>query len=909
MQAINTFCDKICEVCTKRCYQHQISRWTVDTKTAPYLPNELKQRNCLVVCNRCKTHLSSKKNIAPSKSYWNNLDPASIPEVIAELSQAEQRVSSRIIPFVKIIKLSGIFGQYCFQGQAVLFAQDVFEVTENLPNMLPRTTNNAGIVVITERLENINVTRQFSVCRQKVYNALYWLVANNPLYKDVTIDQNVAINEEDIIRVEKASVEIAVETNEEPTGDASAYVEISDSSRIIRASWNQGNDLILTSGFAGVQCCAMTLANILRASILSPQYWSSNILNLNMLTGDQIYSNIRFHMARNLAAYSIEYDQYLLVRNFKVIKDDLVTFGKTFRITFDEEPSIYGSLNDKLNEANLGSTLRQGLEDLFMVHNAGILITDGQSFGVMHYDNKYYFSNSHSCGRKGSRANDNHGKACVIECDTFDEFVRIRKRTTGSKNVQFTLDYVDVEVFEIHDDSKETETHQSTERVAAAAASQMINFQQELTDQIIPLQTSVMAPIDVMQPNVEDEIQVSRNLNDITRKTKDNIVNVDHELKAEEFAWYFLFPYGKNGFKEGRPVKITALDYFQFRILGSDTRFQSNDYLFYALSFFEYYRIKSTILACGKKIVNQEGAVEDVHLYVKNLRGSAAYWRSALNELLAQIRCLGAPTYFLTFSSNDLNWLDQRKALLIADGRPDVDPSTLDIYETQQLIERYPVILSRHFIVRVNALMKFIKNNDEVFGGKVTDHLWRIEFQNRGSPHLHMVVWIENHSEFDTEEGKLLLDRNCCCKIPTEEEDPELYELVKKCQIHRHTQTCTKNNTSVRCRLNFPRQECDETRIVSHSSDDFLRNGGRICLLKRQKEYAWVNNFHPQLLRLWKGNMDIQPCGSNEAIAYYIAKYLSKAEPEGVHSGIAQAIQQKFNAKSLIFPARCSGYV
>ena len=37
---------------------------------------------------------------------------------------------------------------------------------------------------------------------------------------------------------------------------------------------------------------------------------------------------------------------------------------------------------------------------------------------------------------------------------------------------------------------------------------------------------------------------------------------------------------------------------------------------------------------------------------------------------------------------------------------------------------------------------------------------------------------------------------------------------------------------------------------------------------------------------------DIQPCGSNEAIAYYIEKYLPKAEPEGVDSGIAQAIQQ-----------------
>ncbi|GIY94547.1 uncharacterized protein CEXT_770581 [Caerostris extrusa] len=94
----------------------------------------------------------------------------------------------------------------------------------------------------------------------------------------------------------------------------------------------------------------------------------------------------------------------------KSSKHDLVTFCKRFRITFDEEPSIHGSLNDKLNEANLGSTLRQGLEDLFMLHNAGILITGGQSFGVMHYDNKYYFSISYSCGRKGSRANYNHRK-------------------------------------------------------------------------------------------------------------------------------------------------------------------------------------------------------------------------------------------------------------------------------------------------------------------------------------------------------------------------------------------------------------------------------------------------------------------------------------------------------------------
>ena len=50
-----------------------------------------------------------------------------------------------------------------------------------------------------------------------------------------------------------------------------------------------------------------------------------------------------------------------------------------------------------------------------------------------------------------------------------------------------------------------------------------------------------------------------------------------------------------------------------------------------------------------EKKINQVGVVKDIHLYVKNLRGSAAYWKSALNELLAQMKCLGPPTYFVTY--------------------------------------------------------------------------------------------------------------------------------------------------------------------------------------------------------------------------------------------------------------------
>lgn len=60
--------------------------------------------------------------------------------------------------------------------------------------MLPRSTQEAGIVVITECLENLNITREFSVCREKLFCALRWLFENNPLYKDVIFNYNVEFN-------------------------------------------------------------------------------------------------------------------------------------------------------------------------------------------------------------------------------------------------------------------------------------------------------------------------------------------------------------------------------------------------------------------------------------------------------------------------------------------------------------------------------------------------------------------------------------------------------------------------------------------------------------------------------------------------------------------------------------------
>ncbi|GFY05804.1 ATP-dependent DNA helicase [Trichonephila clavipes] len=113
-------------------------------------------------------------------------------------------------------------------------------------------------------------------------------------------------------------------------------------------------------------------------------------------------------------------------------------------------------------------------------------------------------------------------------------------------------------------------------------------------------------------------------------------------------------------------------------------------------------------------------------------------------------------------------------------------------------------------------------------------------------------MWIENHPSFETEEGIRLLDQVVSCQLPPDNTD--LYEL-----------------------------------IIDQTSDEYLRNGGRICTLKQHLEDRWVNNYNPTLLKVWNGNIDLQLCGS---IAYYVAKYISKSEPTELDSNLAQPVRQ-----------------
>jgi hypothetical protein len=156
-----------------------------------------------------------------------------------------------------------------------------------------------------------------------------------------------------------------------------------------------------------------------------------------------------------------------------------------------------------------------------------------------------------------------------------------------------------------------------------------------------------------------------------------------------------------------------------------------------------------------------------------------------------------------------------------------------------------------------------------------------------------MLAWVEGTPDFKTPEGIARIDEVITCELPT---DPDDHEFISKLQRHSHTHTCRKyvkdKDQNTPCRFAYPRQVSKVTKMVDPESSECIKNGGRICLLKRTPEEIFINNYNKEILQRWQGNMDIQVCGENEAIAEYLGKYVTKNESEGLGEEFRDALEK-----------------
>ncbi|GBN96653.1 hypothetical protein AVEN_237181-1 [Araneus ventricosus] len=174
--------------------------------------------------------------------------------------------------------------------------------------------------------------------------------------------------------------------------------------------------------------------------------------------------------------------------------------------------------------------------------------------------------------------------------------------------------------------------------------------------------------------------------------------------------------------------------------------------------------------------------------FMKNIKSSPGSLGPRKSPVCAQIRQFGFPTiFFLSVAEN--RWFDLIKQLIfIRDNRilTESEFKTMTTTSKNELTSKDPVICALYFEHKVKELWKTFSCKGPFGIFKITHFYQRTEFQQRGSPHFHVMLWLGGAPQFvgtNTEEVEKFIDTlmTCSGKHP-----------LPQVQKHKHTFTCLK---------------------------------------------------------------------------------------------------------------------
>lgn len=436
-----------------------------------------------------------------------------------------------------------------------------------------------------------------------------------------------------------------------------------------------------------------------------------------------------------------------------------------------------------------------------------------------------------------------------------------------------------------------------------------------------------------------------------------NPIRMLQEEGNEAKTFPHLFPSGNFSLNEDRDVKITLSRYFNKRLMNADNRFaKDTNYIFFSQYLSELNQvIEKTQISIRKSLCKLDSGKavtsemlqnpnvlskllknDEALRFMQPIRGTPAYWSVTQKDLFAMLRQLGIPTWFCSFSAAEFRWNEIIGSIL----RHENDcrsPSDLDWSEKSEILKSNPVTVARMFEHRFHMFQRYVILSPSKPIGNVIDFFVRVEFQQRGSPHMHCLYWVENAPKFDEDDEETVcdfIDRYITCALPSENDDSELLNIVLGVQQHskNHSKSCRKKETD--CRFHFPRPPSERTFITRQCEDDVddSENDRGMCkskakdillhvwnevlnvenecktteeiftnmqlsqdvyemahrvlsaktstILKRNPDEMWTNQYNACLLKCWDANMDIQYILDPFSCIVYIISYISKSERE-----------------------------
>ncbi|KAI5614793.1 hypothetical protein C0J50_11103, partial [Silurus asotus] len=399
-------------------------------------------------------------------------------------------------------------------------------------------------------------------------------------------------------------------------------------------------------------------------------------------------------------------------------------------------------------------------------------------------------------------------------------------------------EYKDVSIdeaaqFEIHtEDKKEI---QEPEQISADELNEEQHVSTEEQDELRPGLTldTCLQPPDI----AKEMLSYGEGIFSIAPAQGNKPVGFFSVPKLESMAFPMQFPTGENTIDESRTVAISPSMYFNARLFCVDIRFaKDQSYLFFAQFVTETNMARNSMsiqLRKGKpvtrdgrrisiKLLKDKHEVErlvsnrDATRFMQPLRGTPAYWEKTLKDLQAMIRQLGVPTFFCTFSAAEMRWPEVITVIKAQQGEL-VQFEDLDWTTKCEILRSNPVTVMRMFEKRVDALLRDLLLSDAQPIGEVVDYFYRVEYQARGSPHIHLLAWVKDAPVFEDDPDDTVckfIDRYITCQMPDPSTDPELHKLVTEVQMHsrNHSKSCKKGN--VLCRFGFPKLPMSDTWIT-----------------------------------------------------------------------------------------------
>ena len=858
------------------------------------------------ICTTC--HRKLKQGKIPAQSKINNLDLDPVPDELSELNSIEIRLVSKRIPFMKMVALPR-GRQTAIHGPAVNIPTNL----DTICKLLPRLPKDSEILPmkLKRRLSYKGHYMYDSVHPERMMIALDWLKANNILYGDININ-DVWTEEWENADPELWNAISGIEVSDKPVSEGSVVQLVSKKSSEISPALtphtmehlqhmceSRGFQIenVAGDGHCFYRSVQQQLLHVLGYNknhvMLRKQLAEFLDKHPNGPNGDVPYRQFIGNRLAGTQDTACETVKDLYIETLDVESDRTELRWQRYLQDLEQ-----GSWADHIAVQGMADMLHVSLR-IIATHNPATVVEprDGNKTAVL---NLGLIGQTHYVSLKR------------VECS----------EPIGSGDREET----NVDTEKCQDDAYDAEQNKEAEA-----------FEEMSKLRGLPLDTCLQ--VDTLDANSVVSVAPGEGQKPL---------NILSDKDFEEMAFPQKYPYGKGGFSAERCENLTMRRYFNQRLLDVDGRFSGDvEYLLAAQYAAEYQQINSLTSVVMRQVPGRiyrgqrvtAGDLKDptrlseliqrdkAYKLLKQVRGTPAYWQKVHYDVLAMIRQLGIPTWFLTLSAAEMKWPEVIQIIARQYGEILSDEAVCNMTweDKTTWLKRNPVTAARHFQYRLDQFWKTFITSKTKPVGEVIDYMIRIEFQARGSPHAHTILWIKDAPQYGKDSDEKVtefIDQYQVCSYP--HDDEELQSLVQL-QKHTHSSSCLRYGL---CRFGIPKMPSPVTLISSEPEDaddkvkivigakkvfsqvqkildeisDFenvtldhvleasgvtmeeyidalsISKNGHSVVLQRKLLEMNINNYNPAVLRAWRANMDIQFILDAYACVMYVTSYMMKSE-------------------------------